>query len=1088
MRGYADSMAISIGDFVLFEGGRGVAKVLEIDEINATVGYFESIAEPRVGTSSHAVADLKHCRIGVQTRGFFEDAHGTWRAGRVVGGGPDNKYGPGPYYLRTPNAQTDIVVPEAALFVRWDEPPRDPIQVLIAGANETPLFRDARLPVRLSFVEERAVTGSVSGILSAGVALHPHQVQAAQRILRDPVQRYLLADEVGLGKTIEAGFVIRQTLIDNREAKIAVIAPSSLRRQWLDELREKFFVDDFSPTLVVSSHETPEKWSQLQDFDLVVVDEAHELAAVETPTEPRYAALAQVCSSTVRLLLLSATPATQQPRTYLAMLHLLDPDIYKWENLDEFERLLSIRGELALAIYALDTAPDPDNFELVEYQLRAITSLVPGDQRLGLLIDDIVSRFGVQNTESPLEAAGELARAVLAVRSHVAETYRLHHRMIRNRRDVVLGHQQDDSGLLMPYEVTGRRRPESWHIDNEPTAEVVRGWLAAVQDDFWGDTETLGRFRSVLPVLLSRVGGSIGDLEQAIRARDGRRHDVLSTALSGAELRALRDAPWGRADEEALGQIESLRSAGDEAVSQIAHRLARAQDGARVVVFCGRGRLASELVRVLQNFSLKVPIRAHTADVDEGVRHRAVSDWRDGGGLLVCDESGDVGLNLQAAQVAVHVRLPSHPNHLEQRIGRVDRYGTGSAAHQVITVGGDDTSLHRAWIELLQDGFQVFDRSISGLQDPINDLMRDLWSGVVTRGADGFIDAIEDVREDLERQAKDVAIADELESTFDDPVEMEKVTSALADYEDRASARRNDFVSLLAGAAGFNLSHHANSDGSHSFGADSRAPLVSPRMLRLLAAPRESRTGFFDRWALRQAPGKRLFRRGNPFMDGVERLLELDDRGQASAMWRVDRELRGAPEIYFGFDLLLSASTRSSAADRAGNGDVALQVRRIADRSLPPRVARLWIDATTGDLADPSVVPFLNAPYDKVRRRDVNLNPSRIHALHDLFGGNQAFAESLLGARETALSDFRERSGLDEAIAEACDRLEKELATLAARAEARRAAGALVVDPSAFDLDIELGRSVLAGVRDPDLRTIAVSVVVRAGRTLGAPL
>jgi len=113
----------------------------------------------------------------------------------------------------------DFLVPEAQLRVRWDQPVTNPVDVLVAGANETAYFRDARLPMLQSLVAQRAASGGASALLSSAVEIFPHQVQAALTVLSDPVQRYLLADEVGLGKTIEAGFVIRQVLLDQPQSR-----------------------------------------------------------------------------------------------------------------------------------------------------------------------------------------------------------------------------------------------------------------------------------------------------------------------------------------------------------------------------------------------------------------------------------------------------------------------------------------------------------------------------------------------------------------------------------------------------------------------------------------------------------------------------------------------------------------------------------------------------------------------------------------------------------------------------------------------------------------------------------------------------
>ena len=90
-----------------------------------------------------------------------------------------------------------------------------------------------------SLIAQRAACGSAFTLLSSGVEIFRHQVHAAMTVISDPVQRYLLADEVGLGKTIEAGFVIRQVLLDEPMSRIVVIAPDALRRQWQDELLEQ---------------------------------------------------------------------------------------------------------------------------------------------------------------------------------------------------------------------------------------------------------------------------------------------------------------------------------------------------------------------------------------------------------------------------------------------------------------------------------------------------------------------------------------------------------------------------------------------------------------------------------------------------------------------------------------------------------------------------------------------------------------------------------------------------------------------------------------------------------------------------------
>src|SRR4029453_12392494 len=105
------------------------------------------------------------------------------------------------------------------------------MEVLIGRGNESPYFQETRLPFLRQIVEQRTACGGIEAILSSVIELFPHQIRTAVRILGCPVQRVLLADEVGLGKTIEAGIVARQYLLDHPNGSLTVVTPDVLRRQ-----------------------------------------------------------------------------------------------------------------------------------------------------------------------------------------------------------------------------------------------------------------------------------------------------------------------------------------------------------------------------------------------------------------------------------------------------------------------------------------------------------------------------------------------------------------------------------------------------------------------------------------------------------------------------------------------------------------------------------------------------------------------------------------------------------------------------------------------------------------------------------------
>ena len=200
------------------------------------------------------------------------------------------------------------------------------------------------LRTRVVRLEAQRRADSLGALLSSRVHVLPHQVGAAGRILADRVPRFVLADEVGLGKTIEAGLVFSGLRQLGLAERVLVIVPEHLAFQWLAELFHKFNAlftllgpDRIAALggaeaalsqskLAIVSHEALASDPDLAraaaalSFDLVVVDEAHHLAE-----DPLFEAVEPVARSSFGLLLLTATPVRLDPREYFRLLSLVEP-------------------------------------------------------------------------------------------------------------------------------------------------------------------------------------------------------------------------------------------------------------------------------------------------------------------------------------------------------------------------------------------------------------------------------------------------------------------------------------------------------------------------------------------------------------------------------------------------------------------------------------------------------------------------------------------------------------------------------------------------------------------------------------------
>ncbi len=297
-----------------------------------------------------------------------------------------------------------------------------PIEAL-AGGQAAPASAFA-LRTRVLRLEALRRADSLGALLSSRVHVLPHQVGAAGRILADRMPRFVLADEVGLGKTVEAGLVFAGLRQLGLAERVLVAVPEHLAFQWLAELFHKFNalftlltperIESLggieaalarSPHAIVSFEllrEVPELAEAAADLplDLVVVDEAHHLA-----DDALHAVIAPICRASFGVLLLTATPVRLDPREYFRLLSLVEP--IPSTSLEDFVRRLE----------------QHEAFAAVARELLSGGELAAAATRLRELAPDdaVFSR-----------ARPDLDRAALL--AHLADRYGLSARLVRNRR------------------------------------------------------------------------------------------------------------------------------------------------------------------------------------------------------------------------------------------------------------------------------------------------------------------------------------------------------------------------------------------------------------------------------------------------------------------------------------------------------------------------------------------------------------------------------------------------------------------------------------------------------------------------------
>lgn len=576
------------------------------------------------------------------------------RPGRVTG---EEEGGRGlrRYLLRYDDGEEDEL-PESA--VRCVPPRPDLISLLREGrVGDGAGFLLRREALRLD-AERRG--DALGALFASRVMVMPHQVGVVQRVLSAPTPRFVLADEVGLGKTIEAGMIFSALRLSGLARRVLVVAPNHLTVQWLVELLHKFhhmftLMDGERATalraedpsrnpwarhdLVITSLEllqrSAEHRADVADpeaaWDLVIVDEAHHLKGKRA-----FEAAQGLAANTWGLLLLTATPMQLDPEEYHGLLTLIDPRTAPSQ--EAFVRRLQRQEDLGQAVRALEAGED------VDAALAALRARFPDDTAL----------------------AGQTDRD--AALTHLAETYSLSEQLLRNRRVKVGGFS--------------RRVLHRHPVVVDPVAQAAR--------------------EKALEAIAS--GGRV---HGEVRSRLIRRLESSPAAFHAAVSRNETLAPL--MEELTLPEHDGKL----EAFLEVLRTIDAKEPGTRVLVFTEARETLEWLQKQLGHHGIEA--LGYHGELSLLERDRQVARFRDPEGprLLICTEVGGEGRNFQFAHHLVHYDLPWSPATVEQRIGRLDRIGQ---THDVAIHCFDAPGTFSADVlEILADAVGVFDQTVGGL-------------------------------------------------------------------------------------------------------------------------------------------------------------------------------------------------------------------------------------------------------------------------------------------------------------------------------------------------------------------------------------
>ena len=735
------------------------------------------------------------------------------------------------YYLQNDNTKEVFRLSEKNIVAPFNNGRVDPSAQLRNYEFQNPSWFFGHFVVSKSV---NVVNNSIYGfkeLAGSKIFLLPHQINSIMRCLQEEPCRYMLADEVGMGKTIEAISVFKIYLQDRSKKNVLIIVPETLKEQWKTELFFKFNIEqgmDKNHNYVdVKSIDELDSSDLISKWDFVIIDEVHRYLGNDT----KYSIVHTISKNTKNILLLSATPVQQRREEYLDLLRLLLPSKYDSYSNEQFGELIEKQGSIIQkTVLILDDLSeyeeeiekqkskeeDPhdsedcqDAYEEINDSLSEICEVLD-DIKLNQLFDRIdfdSNDLGVY--------------AIKVVLSYICSNYQIESNIIRNRRRLL--EISDNSERLLP---TRELKSITYELDNERNVyeavayEQLGNWII---ESVKKDPDSVERdIRPLLNAFFSSPWAFSDELRKA-RERGLPLPPELITNVKRWEsyennivnhVTEIIEDPVQYSEYYSTRIVEVLNTVCEELFNQ------------KVVLFTNYGKTfeayKSALTKLLSQEEVSFFGESLSKDEIELNAYRFQNDRACR--IMLCDYTGGEGRNFQCADYIIHIDLPWDANMIEQRIGRLDRLERDPArpvVHSVVIYSRE--TFEEALFQFWNEGLKIFTQSLSGMEIIMKDVNQEIISAIQQDFKFGLFDRIPKIIELADNMRKAV----KKEQSFDAAGliyrPMYKELARLVDYY---SQNENElFANTMrnwASLAGFHGS--SNKSGVITYSANSFVP------------------------------------------------------------------------------------------------------------------------------------------------------------------------------------------------------------------------------------------------------------------------
>lgn len=553
-----------------------------------------------------------------------------------------------------------------------------------------------------------------NSLFDATVDLNPHQIDAALFALKSPLSKgVILADEVGLGKTIEAGIILGQYWAEKKR-NLIIICPAALRKQWATELEEKFNLpsvvldsknvkelkktgvyDPFKQekVIIMSYHFAARNEEKLLEtaWDLVVIDEAHKLRNAHRESNKMGQAIKRTFDSRKKLLL-TATPLQNSLMELYGLSSLIDGHIFgddksfKKQYLNSPENIKELKGRIK---YFVKRTLRNDVLEYVKYTKRRTITIPfePSSEEHKLYTD--INAFLLNETEYALPTKHKHLTTLIIRKLLASSTYAVSSTLesIQKRLEALRDNNKIDTDIVDEF-------IEEHELEEEYTEEAEE----AIDEESKIDINKLNAEIEIVKGFISRA--------KNIKV-DGKTKEILKAIETGfAEMEKVGASKKVIIFTESRKTQEYLKDYFNNNGLQ-----------GKVVTFSGTNN-SNEAQDIYKSW-LKKNMGGDRVTGSPAVDKRTalLDEFKESAEIMIATEAASEGVNMQFCSLLINYDLPWNPQRVEQRIGRCHRYGQ---KYDVVVINflNKKNQADQRVLELLSEKFNLFN-GVFGASDEV---------------------------------------------------------------------------------------------------------------------------------------------------------------------------------------------------------------------------------------------------------------------------------------------------------------------------------------------------------------------------------